>query len=156
MLLMSSTLQSSSASPRAVAEVRWFLANYALWILVFFALGVTQGLAFMVTSPDGSIPGWNGSPIAQLLGYGLLVVVFFPLVIGLPVLIGSLALWRLLARIVGRPRLTAYVVAAVVAGAMIVMTRDSPIESIVLLEVLPAFLYATVVRLPPQPDTIAL
>jgi hypothetical protein len=105
MLLMSSTLDSSAASPRAVAEVRWFLANYALWLLVFFVLAVAQGLTFMATSSDGLIPGWDGPPAAQLLGYGLLVVVFFPLIIGVPVLIGSLLLWRLVIRFVGRPRL---------------------------------------------------
>ena len=135
----------------AVAEVRWFLVNYALLNAYFFVFAMLNGLVLMA-SYGGSIPGWDGSPVQQLLFHALTFVMFFPLVFGIPVLLVALLVWRLAIRLVGHPRLSAYVVATVlVVAAAIRMERTEPLYlAIVLVAVLG---YATIVRLPPRPAT---
>jgi hypothetical protein len=133
---------------RLPAEARWFLANYALLNVFCFLFGVLIGLVLMASS-GGSIPGWNGPPLEQLLFYGLSFVVFLSLVFGVPVLLIGLLAWRLAIRLVGHPRLSAGVVATAMAvGAAIVVERTEPLY---LAMVLAAGLgYATIVRLPPS------
>ncbi len=134
---------------RIAAEVRWFLANYALLLAVWFVLAVLQGIALMATSPDGSIPGWSGPPVVQLLNYGLGVVLFIPLILGIPPLVVTLLVWRLAIRLVGHPRLTAYLLAAIaVLATALLVPHTSPI-AVAFWAALPAFAYATILRRPP-------
>jgi hypothetical protein len=84
-----------------------------------------------------------------LLFYALTFVMFLPLVFGIPVLLVALFAWRLAIRLLGRPRLTAYLVGAVlVAAAAVRIERTEPLYlAIVLVAVLG---FATIVRLPPS------
>ena len=135
----------------AEAEVRWFLVNYALLNAYCFIFAVLDGLVLMATN-GGSIPGWDGSRVQQLLFNALTFVMFLPLVFGIPVLLVTLLAWRLAIRLVGRPRLTACVVATVlVIAAAIRIERTEPLNlAIVLVAVLG---FATIVRLPPPAPT---
>ncbi|MBA2443803.1 MAG: hypothetical protein H0V49_00495 [Nocardioidaceae bacterium] len=130
------------------AEARWFLVNYLLLNAVCFVFAVLDGLVLMATY-GGSIPGWDGSPVQQLLFYALTFVMFLPFVFGIPVLLVALLAWRLAIRLVGHPRLTAYLVATImVVWAAILIERTEPLYlAIVLVAVLA---YATIVRLPPR------
>lgn len=132
----------------ASAEARWFDVNYALMNAYCFIFAVLNGLVLMATY-GGSIPGWDGSPVQQLLFYALTFVMFLPLVFGIPVLVVALLAWRLAIHLVGRPRLTAYVVGGLmVIAAAILIERTEPVYlGIVLVAVLG---YATIVRLPPN------
>jgi hypothetical protein len=132
----------------AVAEVRWFLVNYALLNAYCFALGVIQGIV-LLASYAGTIPGYGGSQVEQIFWYAIGVVFYWPLVFGIPVLLVALLVWRLAIRLVGRPRLTAYLVATVlvVAAAIRIERTEPPYLAIVLVAVLG---YATIVRLPPR------
>jgi hypothetical protein len=132
----------------AAAEARWFVVNYALLNAYCFVFAVLNGLVLMAAY-GGSIPGWDGSPIQQLLFYALTFVMFLPLVFGIPVLVVALLAWGLAIHLVGHPRLTAYVVGALmVIAAAIIIERTEPVYlGIVLVAVLG---YATIVRLPPN------
>jgi len=106
------------------AEARWFLVNYLLLNAVCFVFAVLDGLVLMATY-GGSIPGWDGSPVQQLLFYALTFVMFLPFVFGIPVLLVALLAWRLAIRL-GHPRLTAYLVATImVVGAALLIERPS-------------------------------
>jgi hypothetical protein len=132
----------------AAAEARWFVVNYALLNAYCFVFAVLDGLVLMATY-GGSIPGWDGSPVQQLLFYALTFVMFLPLVFGIPVLVVALLAWRLMVHLVGHPRLTAYLVGVLMLiAAAILIERTEPIYlGIVLVAVLG---YATIVRLPPN------
>ncbi len=125
------------------------LTNYAILLAVFFVLGVVQGVALMTTSDDRSIPGWTGEPIVQLLNYGLAVVFFIPLIIGIPPLLVGLFIWRLAIRVVGHPRLIVYAMAALVVAAAAVLVPRTNAVAIGFWAAAPAFAYATLVRRPP-------
>src|SRR5205814_5660055 len=90
-------------------------------VVLGFAISAGQGTILLLASPDGSIPGWGGTPIEQLfwyaLGGALLVVVPF----GIPVLAIALFAWRLIVRTIGRPRLSAFLEATVIVVAAAVL-----------------------------------
>jgi len=80
---------------------------------------------------------------------GLAVVLFIPLILGIPPLIVTLLVWRLAIRLVGHPRLTAYLLAAIaVLATALLVPRTSPI-AVASWAALPAFAYATILRRPP-------
>jgi hypothetical protein len=117
MILVSSTLRR---------EGRWVSGNYALLNAVGLALGIVHGTVLMATSTDGSIPGWTGSPVEQVIWYAVEVVVFLPLIFGLPALILLSAVWRAAIAFVGHPRIAAYGIAAVavVSGLLLIPRPD--------------------------------
>lgn len=143
---------------RSHAELRWFLSNYLLLNVLGFVIGVAQGILLLVSSTDGSIPGQAGPLAVQVLWHAVSVVFFLPLFLGVPTLIVGLLAWRLAIRLVGSPRLAAYVGATfmVLLGAML-FPRDEPMVIGVWLTV--ALAYASIARLPPSdsplvpPDT---
>jgi hypothetical protein len=127
--------------------LRWFLVNDALLNVYVFVLSAVQGVIHLVSSSDGTIPGWSGSPIEQVVSFAATGVLFLSLVSGIPVLVVALAAWVLTIRIVGHPRLTAYLVASViVVGAAVLIERTEPFYLAIVLAM--AFGYATIVREP--------
>jgi hypothetical protein len=134
-------------------EVRWVLANYVLLNEVYFVVGAVQGTVLLASSTDGTIPGWSGSPIEQVFWYAIAGVFFLSLFFGIPVLAAALLAWRVAIRVVGHPRLTAYIVAAVMVLAATVLIPRTNGLYISLFAVAPALVYATIVRLPPRGST---
>jgi hypothetical protein len=113
MILMSSTLRRGG---------RWFLRNYGLLNAVGLALGIVHGTVLLATSTDGSIPGWTGSPVEQVIWYAIAVVVVLPLTLGLPALILLSAFWRAVIACIGHARFAALGIAAitVTSGALLI------------------------------------
>lgn len=136
-------------------EAPWFLANYLLLNAYVFVLSAVQGVVLLTSSSDGSIPGWSGSPIEQVFWYAVGSMFFVTMLYGIPVLLVALLAWRLAIRLVGHPRLTAYLVATVlVVAAALRIERTAPFYLAIVL--MAALGYATIVRLPgsaspPQP-----
>jgi hypothetical protein len=127
-------------------EVRWFLANYALLNAYVFVLSAVQGVV-LLASRDGSIPGWPGSPIEQVFWYSVSGVFMVAVFYGVPVLLVFLLPWRLAIRLVGHPRLTAYLVVTVmVLAAALLIQRTEPFYLAIVL--VAALGYATIVRAP--------
>lgn len=112
-----------------------------------FVVGFAQGAAILFL--EGSIPGWSGPPIEQVLWHAVAVVVFLTLTFGLPALAVALLGWRLAIRAFGHPRPTAFVIAglAVVAAAFLIPRTDA--IHIVFLVGVPALVFAAIVREPP-------
>lgn len=131
MLLVSSTLDVHgpvATRSRAVAEVRWFLANYMLLNAVWFVIGLVLGGVLIATSADGTIAGSSRSAIEQVFWFAVGVVVFLPLIAGLPLLAMGLLVWRALIRLIGRPRLAAYLlVGFIVIGEAVLIPRSAPL-----------------------------
>lgn len=128
-------------------EARWFLLNYVLLNAYAFALSAVHGVVLFTSSSDGSIPGWSGSPIEQVFWYAVGSMFFLTAFYGIPVLLTALLAWRLAIRLLGHPRLTAYLVATVlvVAGALRIEWTEPFYLAIVLMAALG---YAAMVRLP--------
>jgi hypothetical protein len=143
MLPVSSTLRNQSG---VTGELLWFLANYGLLNFYVLILAIGQG-AVLMASWGGTIPGWTGSPIEQLVSYGLTFVLFTSAVIGVPILAVSLVVWRALLRLAGPPRLWAAIVIAITTVVVAALLGDRPTEYVLL--VLGLMLpFAAVVRLP--------
>ena len=140
-LLVSSTLSS---------EVRWFLSNYAIVILGVFMFGLVQGGSMIAASTDGSLAGWSGPAVEQVFWWAVGIVVFGPLVLGIPVLVVSLVIWRLLTRALGHSRRSAFLVAAIGVLFAVTFIPRADMQNIVLFVVVPAFTFAAVAR-PPVP-----
>jgi hypothetical protein len=137
------------------AEGRWFLVNYALANAVGLALGLIHGIILTRGSADGVIPGWSGAPIEQVVWYAVAVVFFGPLLLGIPILAAGMVAWRVAIRMIGDPRTAAYVVAAlVVVVAVPLIPRTDPM-SVVFFVALPAFMFATLARMPPDSESTA-
>lgn len=131
-----------------ISEARWFLANYLLLNLVGFAFGLAAGIVLIISSADGSIPGYAGSTIEQAFWFGVGAVFFGPLLLGVPVLAVCLLTWRLLIRVVGRPRLTAFLVAAVVIVLVAALVPRTSLPVILFFVAAPVFAYAAIARQP--------
>lgn len=145
---MAPPVASTFSSFMLPSEVRWFLANYASLNAVGVVFGVVQGIV-LLASYGGTIPGYGGSPGEQVFWYAIGVVFFTTLILGIPVLVVAMVAWRLAIRVVGHPRLTAYLVATVmVVGTALVIERTEPLYLAIVLVVVLA--YATIVRLPPR------
>lgn len=138
MLLMNSTFRR---------EASGILTNYCLLNAIGFALGAVQGTALLARSSDGSIPGWAGSQVDQVLWYAVAVVVFLPLTFGIPVLAVTSLAWRIAIELFGHARVAAYGIATVVVvgGAWAVPRAD--LGELALASVA-VFAFATVVRQP--------
>lgn len=131
----------------ATREVRWFLMNYLLLNAYVFILSFIQGVIFVASY--GSVPGWPGSPIEQVFWYSVSGVFMVAVFYGVPVLLVFLLTWRLAIRLVGHPRLTAYlVVTAVVVAAALLIQRTEPFYLAIVL--VAALGYATIARAPTQ------
>jgi hypothetical protein len=128
-------------------EVRWFLVNYVLLNAYVFVLSAGQGAVILASSPDGSIPGWSGSPIEQVLWYAVGSVFYTALLFGIPLLLVGLFAWWLATHVVGHQRLTAYLVAIVMAvAAGLLIARTEPLVWAMVL--VAALGFATIVREP--------
>jgi hypothetical protein len=150
MLLVSSTLDPDGPDPRAVAEVRWFLVNYGLFVTVSFVLAAVYGLVLMATD-GGVIPGWDGSPVVQILGNALLVTFFYPVLLGFPPFVAALLVWRLAIRLVGHPRPTAYLLAVGLIAAVGFLAQPTEVLDVVPSIAIVAVAFATAARVPPRP-----
>lgn len=129
-------------------EVRWFLLNYALLNAEWFGFGIVWGVVQVASASDHSIPGYRGSGVEQAFWWAVGAMFFGPLLFGLPLLTAGLAVWRVAIRVTRRPRLTAYLlVAVIVLVAAIALPRTRFLE-LALLGALPMFVYASVVRVP--------
>lgn len=126
-------------------EVRWFFVNYLLLNLYVFVLSAIQGVILFASY--GSVPGWPGSPIEQVFWYAVGSVFYTAVFFGIPVLLVALLAWRLAIRLVGHPRLTAYLVASVlVVAAAIRIERTEPFYLAIVL--VAALGFAMIVRAP--------
>ena len=74
----------------------------------------------IAASTDGSLAGWSGPAVEQVFWWAVGIVVFGPLVLGIPVLVVSLVIWRLLTRALGHSRRSAFLVAAI--GVLLAVT----------------------------------
>jgi hypothetical protein len=128
-------------------EVLWFLANYGLWNLYVFVLAIAQGF-WLMSSFNGSIPGWTGSPIEQLVMYALTVVLVTSLIPGLPVLVVGLIAWRVLMRVVRHPRLSAASVIVGMTALVAALLGEAARPEYAALVLLLAMPFAFVLRLP--------
>ncbi|HSS34933.1 MAG TPA: hypothetical protein VLR93_01570 [Patescibacteria group bacterium] len=138
-------------SSRLLSEVRWFVSNYVIIIVGGFVFGLAQGASMIVASADGSLAGWSGTAVEQVFWWAVGIVVFGPLVLGIPVLVVSLVVWRLLTRALGHSRRSAFLVAAIVVLFAATSIPRADVQSIVLFVVVPAFTFAAVARTPPVP-----
>lgn len=128
-------------------EARWFSGNYLLLNAYVFVLSTIQGVVLLASSSDGSIPGWSGSPIEQVFWYAVGSMFFLTVVYGIPMLLVALLAWRVAIRLLGHPRLTAYLLATVLIGAAALrIERTEP--SYLALVLVAALGYATIVLLP--------
>jgi hypothetical protein len=130
-----------------MSEVSWFLANYGLLNLYVFVLAIGQGL-WLMSSFNGAIPGWTGSPIEQLVMYALAVVLYTSVVLGFPVLVVGLVAWRALIRVVGNPRSSAAVVIVGMTASVTAFLGQTTRPEHVVLGLLLAMPFAAVLRLP--------
>lgn len=131
-------------------DVRWFLVNYLLLNAYVFALFAVQGVVLFASY--GSVPGWSGSPIEQVVSYAGGSLFYTAAFLGIPVLLVALLAWRLAVRLVGHPRVTVYLLATVfVVAAAILFERTEPFYLAIVL--VAALGYAAIVRLP---DSAAL
>jgi hypothetical protein len=133
---------------RLRAEFRWFLINYALLNAVWFLVGLVWGTVLAIASAD--FVGSYGSPLEAVFWWAVAVVFYLPLIFGIPVLGAALLIWRIAIRLVGHPRLTAYLTAAGFVGAAFVLIPRIDLPSIAFLAAGPLFAYATIVRPPPH------
>lgn len=130
-------------------EVRWFFVNYLLLNAYVFVLSAIQGVILFAS--NGSVPGWPGSPIEQVFWYAVGSVFYTAVFFGIPVLLVALLTWRLAIRLVGHPRVSAYLVAtALVVAAALRIGRTEPFYLAIVL--LAALGYATIVRAPGGPS----
>lgn len=130
-------------------EGGWFLLNYCLLNAVGFALGIVYGKVLLETSTVGSITGWSGSPVEQVIWYAVGVVLFLPLTLGLPALVVTSAAWRASIALVGHPRVAAYGIAGtVIVGGALWIPRPNLRE--MLFSAAAVIAFATIVR-PPLP-----
>jgi predicted neutral ceramidase superfamily lipid hydrolase len=128
-------------------EARWFLVNYVLLNAYVFVLSAIQGVVLLTSSSDGSIPGWPGSPIEQVFWYSVSGVFMVAVFYWIPVLLVVLLAWRLAIRLVGHPRLTAYLVTTLlVVAAALRIERTEPFYLAIVL--MAALGFATIVRAP--------
>lgn len=128
-------------------EGRWLLTNYVLLNAVGLAMGIVHSTVVVATSPDGSIPGWTGSPVEQVIEYAVAVVVFLPLTFGLPALIVLSVAWRGASARVGHQRIAAYGIAAIAigSGALLIPRSDVGVMTLAAAAVIA---FATIVRPP--------
>lgn len=133
---------------RLWVEARWFLVNYVLLNAVGFAFGVAAGIVTISSSADGSIPGYRGAPVEQVLWFAVGAVLVGPLVFGVPLLAAYLVIWRLLIRAVPRPRVTALLIAGVVVVLVAALVPRTNVQAILLAVAAPVFTYAAIVRPP--------
>jgi hypothetical protein len=119
--------------------------NYLLLNAYVFVLSVIQGVVLFASY--GSVPGWPGSPIEQVFWYSVSGVFMVAVFYGVPVLLVVLPTWRLATRLVGHPRVTAYLVVTVmVVAAALLIQRTEPFYLAIVL--VAALGYATIVRAP--------
>ena len=137
------------ARERMMRDVRWFLVNYLLLNAYVFALFAVQGVVLFASY--GSVPGWSGSPIEQVVSYAGGSLFYTAAFLGIPVLLVALLAWRLAVRLVGHPRVTVYPWRPSLLSRQRFFERTEPFYLAIVL--VAALGYAAIVRLP---DSAAL
>jgi hypothetical protein len=101
-----------------------------------------------MASWNGTIPGWSGSPIEQVVSYALTFVLFTSAVLGVPILAIALVAWRALLQLGGHPRLWAFIVIGATTSVLAALLGDRARLEYVLWVLGLMVPFAAVVRLP--------